>query len=397
MLTSSIFVDQPRARPALHRLAAVLARDRGRHHAAAPARGRDHEPRDRIAAARPARGAGETARLHRGPRRHRGAPHRQDRNAHRRHGSPSSARSTPTAPRRRRSCATDSSATRRPSRTARRSAATRSTLALWDATGSAEHRTARRRRASRSCPFDHDRRMTSVLVDEPDRGRILVTKGAPEASSPAAIECRRSRARDARRRVRGRQPGRRGRLTPGAAASTTLDARRRARPRRSIGFLVFLDQAEAGAAASLARLADLGITVKVVTGDNPALPRRCADDLGLAVRRHAHRRRHRGARRRRACERRVVDRDDLRPGQPGAEGATHPRASRRRAAMSRSSATASTTRSRCTPPMSASRSNRAPTSRRTRPTSCCSRRTSACSPRASPKGGARSRTRSSTC
>lgn len=30
------------------------------------------------------------------------------------------------------------------------------------------------------CPFDHDRRRVSVLVDGPEGGRVLVTKGSPE-------------------------------------------------------------------------------------------------------------------------------------------------------------------------------------------------------------------------
>ena len=36
-----------------------------------------------------------------------------------------------------------------------------------------------------------------------------------------------------------------------------------------VGFLVFLDQPKPSAAASIARLSELGITVKIVTGDNP--------------------------------------------------------------------------------------------------------------------------------
>ena len=36
-------------------------------------------------------------------------------------------------------------------------------------------------RASPSLPFDHERRMVSVLADEPGGTRVLITKGAPEA------------------------------------------------------------------------------------------------------------------------------------------------------------------------------------------------------------------------
>ena len=84
VLTVSIFVINLAAAPAVHRRAAVLARDRDRPHAAAPAGDRDGEPLDRIAAARAQEGAREAAREHRGPRQHHAAVHRQDRHAHRR-------------------------------------------------------------------------------------------------------------------------------------------------------------------------------------------------------------------------------------------------------------------------------------------------------------------------
>jgi Mg2+-importing ATPase len=47
------------------------------------------------------------------------------------------------------------------------------------------------------------------------------------------------------------------------------------------GFLVFLDPPKASAAASLRRLAELGITVKVCTGDNPVVAAKVCTDLGL--------------------------------------------------------------------------------------------------------------------
>jgi Mg2+-importing ATPase len=48
-----------------------------------------------------------------------------------------------------------------------------------------------------------------------------------------------------------------------------------------IGLLVFLDPPKADAAGALARLADLGIDVKVVTGDNAAVALKVCRDLGL--------------------------------------------------------------------------------------------------------------------
>jgi Mg2+-importing ATPase len=48
-----------------------------------------------------------------------------------------------------------------------------------------------------------------------------------------------------------------------------------------VGFLVFLDPPKSDAAASLRRLQDLGIAVKIVTGDNPSVAAKVCRDLGL--------------------------------------------------------------------------------------------------------------------
>ena len=45
---------------------------------------------------------------------------------------------------------------------------------------------------------------------------------------------------------------------------------------------MFLDQPKPSAAASIARLGDLGITVKIVTGDNPVVAETVCRTLGVA-------------------------------------------------------------------------------------------------------------------
>ena len=49
------------------------------------------------------------------------------------------------------------------------------------------------------------------------------------------------------------------------------------------GFLAFLDPPKAGAREALAALADLGVAVKVVTGDNEQVTRHVCGELGLNV------------------------------------------------------------------------------------------------------------------
>jgi P-type Mg2+ transporter len=130
-------------------------------------------------------------------------------------------------------------------------------------------------------PFDHERRLSSVLVDK-DGGTTLITKGAPEsvlarcrdvpASIPAALD---AELRDGNRVVavarRVADPGQR-RLTPADERDLTLS-----------GLLVFLDPPKADAAEALRRLAALGITVKIVTGDHATVAEKVCRDLGLTV------------------------------------------------------------------------------------------------------------------
>jgi Mg2+-importing ATPase len=129
-------------------------------------------------------------------------------------------------------------------------------------------------------PFDHERRMVSVVVRDQAGDLTLVTKGAPEvvldrcAGVPAAARDALAREFSAGNRVVAvaTRPAGPGQLT--AADEHDL---------RLAGLLVFLDPPKQDAADSLRRLADLGIAVKIVTGDNAAVASKVCRDLGLAV------------------------------------------------------------------------------------------------------------------
>jgi hypothetical protein len=129
---------------------------------------------------------------------------------------------------------------------------------------------------------------------------------------------------------------------------------------------VFLDPPKLDAADSLRRLAALGIAVKVVTGDNPAVAVKVCRDLGLA-----------GGGALTGAQLDALDDAQLAAVIPATTvfarvSPEHKAGSSARsgaaAAGSRSSATASTTRSPCTPPTWASPSTQRPTSPRTPPT-----------------------------
>ncbi|WP_404869937.1 magnesium-translocating P-type ATPase [Kitasatospora griseola] len=149
--------------------------------------------------------------------------------------------------------------------------------ALWQAPGAAGLTAGHLRLAG--LPFDHERQLSSALLQRPDGTRVLVTKGAPEAvlARCAAVPA------DAAPVLAGLFAAGHRVVAVAAKDAGGLDAI--AVPDESglelAGFLVFRDPPKQGAAESLRRLADLGITVKICTGDNPVVAEKVCADLGL--------------------------------------------------------------------------------------------------------------------
>ena len=153
--------------------------------------------------------------------------------------------------------------------------------ALLDAPGAADAPVgAYRRLAVR--PFDHERRRCTTLVAAAGSDPIVVVKGAPESVLPlctgsgdaVAAELAELYATGARVVVVGSRPA------PGLtglddSAEHGLAVR---------GFLVFADAVRPDASASLARLAALGVEVKIATGDSATVAERVCDQLGMARR-----------------------------------------------------------------------------------------------------------------
>jgi P-type Mg2+ transporter len=130
-------------------------------------------------------------------------------------------------------------------------------------------------------PFDHDRRMTSVLVEGGDRGRLIVTKGAPESvlglcpvvPGEAKAFVQAEFGAGSRVVAVATKPA------PGLERIGPEDERHL----ELAGFLTFLDPPKATAKESLARLARLGVEVKIVTGDNPKVASKVCGDLAVAT------------------------------------------------------------------------------------------------------------------
>jgi len=150
-------------------------------------------------------------------------------------------------------------------------------VALWTAPGAKDSPTGEFHRVA-IVPFDHDRRRVSVLADRNGQ-RLLITKGAPEAILGCCVDVPDTAhdVLDGEFAAGNRVVAIATRPAPDLGVLTVDDEHDLA----LAGFLVFLDQPKPSAANSIARLALLGITVKVVTGDNPLVAETVCRSLGL--------------------------------------------------------------------------------------------------------------------
>ncbi|GAA2052078.1 magnesium-translocating P-type ATPase [Catenulispora yoronensis] len=128
-------------------------------------------------------------------------------------------------------------------------------------------------------PFDHERRMASTLVRDATGQATIITKGAPESVLDRCLD-----VPDAARKALEKEFSAGNRVV--AVATRHAGDSRQMTPDDEkglalVGLLVFLDPPKQDAAGALRRLADLGIAVKVVTGDNAAVALKVCRDLGL--------------------------------------------------------------------------------------------------------------------
>ncbi len=150
--------------------------------------------------------------------------------------------------------------------------------ALWESRARRDVDISAARRVA-ELPFDHVRRATSALVDD-DGGRLLIVKGAPEqvlqqCDGAGGTELLDTLFAQGRRvvAVASRPAPALTAITAEDETGLTLD-----------GFLVFADPPKQAARDSLAQLAELGIEVKVATGDNPQVAEKVCAELGLVSR-----------------------------------------------------------------------------------------------------------------
>jgi P-type Mg2+ transporter len=152
--------------------------------------------------------------------------------------------------------------------------------ALWDSPAALGQRAALAGDTRlHTLPFDHERRLVSVLVRDGQGAQTMVTKGAPEAvlDRCTGVPATATAALAAEFAAGNRVVAVATRPAAGLTRLTPADEH----GLRLVGLLVFLDPPKPGAAAALARLAGLGITVKIVTGDNPAVAAKVCQEVGL--------------------------------------------------------------------------------------------------------------------
>ena len=140
-------------------------------------------------------------------------------------------------------------------------------------------------------PYDFVRKRLSVLAAGPD-SNVMITKGAlagvldacAAAKSPGGGEVPLASVRE-RIEARFAEYSGKGYRTLGLAIRPMHDATRIDKSQEQgltfLGFLVFNDPPKSGVKEAIARLVGLGVSLKVITGDNPLVARTVARQVGL--------------------------------------------------------------------------------------------------------------------
>jgi Mg2+-importing ATPase len=143
-------------------------------------------------------------------------------------------------------------------------------------------------------PFDYKRRLMSVVVENGGR-TLLITKGAPESFADKCTVAEMNGEKLPFEKVRDEI---RGKLTrySGAGYRVLAIAYREIDKRQNytsadeagltlLGFLVFTDPPKEDANKALARLKEMGVDVKILTGDNELVAKKICEDIEIQCKR----------------------------------------------------------------------------------------------------------------
>jgi len=142
-------------------------------------------------------------------------------------------------------------------------------------------------------PYDFVRKRLSIVVQE-ENGRLLITKGALDHTVEVCAQVREggeTALLDAERRARIQERY----ITASAEGYRVLGVATRTLPPRPVytradehdlvfeGFLLFSDPPKPGVSDTIADLAQLGVGLKIITGDNRLVAQHTAREVGLEV------------------------------------------------------------------------------------------------------------------
>jgi Mg2+-importing ATPase len=142
-------------------------------------------------------------------------------------------------------------------------------------------------------PFDFERKREAVVVHHiHEKRRFLIVKGAPEeifkistTYGPTNVSFD-SRLRTTVENTYTQLSQSGFRVLAVASKEIEPEKRYEADSENELsfqGFLAFLDPAKTSVSSTLARMREMGITSKVITGDNPLVTQKIASDIGLPV------------------------------------------------------------------------------------------------------------------
>lgn len=154
--------------------------------------------------------------------------------------------------------------------------------ALWEKHSDAMNVDSASINAVATLPFDHERQRSSIVVSEP-MGHRLIVKGAPESVLsrcdivPGELEV-----------TLTTQFARGARVIALAERSWSLDESLTNAAESHltfVGLLIYADVPKPGVREAIARLHNLNVDVKVITGDNPTVAQRVCNDIGISAER----------------------------------------------------------------------------------------------------------------
>lgn len=138
-------------------------------------------------------------------------------------------------------------------------------------------------------PYDFERKRESVVVEH-GRRRLIITKGAPEEIMRVSSHYSDGRAFET---VKAEVSAQYDSLSAEgfrvlAVAMAPIKTQANYEPGSEhgltfLGFMAFLDPAKVSSGPTLEKLANSGVAVKIITGDNALVTRKIASDIGLPV------------------------------------------------------------------------------------------------------------------